>query len=314
VIDWGAPYRESRTISMDCQEAFVGALDSIVRSPRVELRVKSPSEELFQWFIDWMKTEQAISYILKRSGVMFDIPAGTHIAISGKLGSAKTTCADLLVQHHGYKRMSLTTPLKKLLQQIRDGDWLGMAYDLRTYPWEENGEHGQRAYINTNEAIANIIGYIATNRDDMELWDGKGRHFLQMIGTNWFRNKYPGIWCRLFEREWNAIIDWNKQSIHHESPVDRTITPVVVDDIRFPDELHMFKRLGFLCLRCNAPESVRLARIKPEDAPHITHASETALDGYIDEFDALIDTSCSMEQQHKNLLEAIERGIKEMMG
>ncbi len=217
-----------------------------------------------------------------------------NIAIAGKIGSAKTYCANLLVDKHGYQRMSFATPLKKLLQQVRSGDWLQMAEDLYGYPWSADDEECQRIKKDaTNAAMDNIIGFVTAHKDDDDLWNGKGREFLQLIGTNYFRAHYPGIWVRLFERSFAASRK----------------TRIVVDDVRFPDELACLKQLGFLALRCSVSEEQRIARVKPEEKHLIDHQSEHMLDGMDDEFDGEVLTGCAIELQHVNLIHSIRNAL-----
>lgn len=226
-----------------------------------------------------------------------------NIAISGKLGSAKTYCADLLVEKHGHQRMSFATPLKTLLHRVRRGEWSQMAEELFDYPWsaEENTCYSIRRSA-TNAAMEDIIGFVAAYLDDRDLWEGKGRRFLQLIGTGYFRAKHPGIWVRLFERVWYAHTKIAGRGIVYIRDLPNHI-PVVVDDLRFPDELECLKKLGFMTLRCTVDDDTRLARIKQEDLYAVDHVSEHALDDA--EFDGYIDTSCPIDDQYDKLMEAI---------
>lgn len=55
------------------------------------------------------------------------MPRGTRIAICGPMASGKTTAADYLVRHHGYKKIALADKLKGIAYELygitgKDGD------------------------------------------------------------------------------------------------------------------------------------------------------------------------------------------------
>ena len=77
---------------------------------------------------------------------------------------------------------------------------------------------------------------------------------------------------------------------------------VVLDDLRFPLELHWARALGFATVRLEAPAAVRAARLQADgNETHIVasaEAGETALDGLLTLFDAIYyddDGSLSLE-------------------
>ena len=228
------------------------------------------------------------------------IPPGTNIAIAGKMGAGKSVCSRLLVEHHGYTRLSFAAPLKTLLQQVRDNDWYNMIRDLRVYPWEGTGPHQPNVVQCVNDAVSKIIGYITSNCGEYADWrTGKGRDFLQALGTDYFRAVHPGIWCRVFE-----------DTLAKQSARLGSSAQFVVDDLRFLDEFDTVTRLGFLTLRCDLAESTRMSRLSPDDKFYAGHVSETALDGYRHQFHGQINTDCPVEEQHYELLRAIELGIR----
>lgn len=63
-----------------------------------------------------------------------------------------------------------------------------------------------------------------------------------------------------------------------------TADKLVVDDLRFPDELLVLRKAGFAVLMIDAPLDVRLERLRAngrlEDERQLNHASEVALDDY----------------------------------
>ena len=68
-----------------------------------------------------------------------------------------------------------------------------------------------------------------------------------------------------------------------------TREPVVVDDVRFPNEFSRLRGLGFIFVRICAPLEVRKARLlrngKWAGEAALRHVSEVALDGYVTEYE-----------------------------
>lgn len=67
---------------------------------------------------------------------------------------------------------------------------------------------------------------------------------------------------------------------------------IVVDDVRFVNELMTLKQHGFTVVRLEIPEHIRMKRCEelyPETTTNHNHISETALDGHLDKFDIVTD-------------------------
>lgn len=96
------------------------------------------------------------------------------VGITGALGCGKSTAAEVMVDRHGYRRMSMAEPIKNGL--------IGMGAT-----WEE-------VYVNKMEPNA--------------LWGGKTNRFaMQTLGTEWGRRMVtPDIWVNCMARQLQAAL------------------------------------------------------------------------------------------------------------
>lgn len=102
-----------------------------------------------------------------------------------------------------------------------------------------------------------------------QLW-GEGartdRGLLQAFGQK-LREIDPDVWANAARRV-----------------IEEQEGPVVVDDLRFPNEYHMLKELGFVVVRVTADKFDRIERLKLngklQDEAQLEDTSETALDDY----------------------------------
>lgn len=100
--------------------------------------------------------------------------------------------------------------------------------------------------------------------DDEVKQQPKNREFLQFLGTDLMRDRWDHQW-------------WVKQAqAKCTKAMDVGLFPVLTDT-RFPDEADMARDLGMYLVRLEAtPET-----LESRGRPMTTHASETALDGYL---------------------------------
>lgn len=145
------------------------------------------------------------------------------IGIVGPMGAGKSTLAKHLVEVHGYTRMSMATPLKNMLRA------LGLSEE------DVNGPQAHR------ERPSTLLG-------------GKSPRFaLQTLGTDWGRRMIsPDLWVSAVQ----ALI------IQHQTRAatakkKQPHAGVVIDDIRFPNEWEMVRRLGGSLWRIRRPQVER---------------------------------------------------------
>lgn len=199
-----------------------------------------------------------------------------RLAISGKMGSGKTTTANHIISKLcGGRIFSLATPLKEMEQ-------LHVRY--------KNGEIQKdnliiaiKEYIDrfgvAEEEKQTTLDEIIKLYDELEPVLPKNRVFLQRLGTDILRKKDDAIFV-------NYLINSCK---------DEQIA--IVDDVRFINEAERLKEAGFKIIRLEPDENLRrkiVVKIYGEDAilpEKLTHRSETDLDGQYHLFDVLIKHS-----------------------
>lgn len=127
-----------------------------------------------------------------------------------------------------------------------------------------------------------------------ELWGGDAmtdREKLQGLGV-FARELDPETWVRLFVRRFN---DRGRANAIHNCTPPRALMPVVVDDLRFPNEFTMLGGAGFVIVRVEAPRASRIDRLrgngKFQNEEQLEHSSETALDDYEGDHTLVNDTT-----------------------
>lgn len=164
------------------------------------------------------------------------------IGISGKIGTGKTTLANMLLERlPGYERHAFADCLKEECSGFFD------------YPLEWNySEDGKSQEVHLGSSVANPFGPAAIIPPYASM---TVRRLLQWWGTDVCRKRDPNFWTkRMAER------------IQGKSKV-------IVDDMRFPSEAEMLRQEGGVLVRLEPyPEWT--------PGPNAGHESETALDDY----------------------------------
>lgn len=132
------------------------------------------------------------------------------IAFTGFAGAGKSTAADYLVGHHQFHRLSYASPIKRMMRCLLIEAGAGLM-----------------------EAVEMVDG--KQKETPTSYLCGKSpRYALQTLGTEWARDLIaPDIWRRILLHKVEL------QGGH----------PVVVDDLRFPDEAAALKAEGFTLIR-----------------------------------------------------------------
>lgn len=200
-----------------------------------------------------------------------------RIAFAGPRGTGKTTLAEYLVRRHGFTRMSLASPIKRISAEAPSDSHERRQFLLR---WAEElfpDNLALRARFVTEAARV-----LTAERDP-------GRR-AQLLGTDVGRALDPTVWIRYLL---NRLPDG----------------PVVVDDVRFADECEALRQAGFVLIRLTAPPDVLAARLaaRPGERRDPGHASERGLEGLPEEyFDTVWDTSEPMEATVERLEQLLE--------
>ena len=172
-----------------------------------------------------------------------------NIAVIGKMGSGKTTVAELLVEHFHYRRLAFA------------GTHPGGVRDVAVRMW----------------------GTAAQNdRDKLQALGMFGR---QIDQDTWVRN---------------AVAQLNDKNRLPDGPIDDDghaliDHPVVVDDMRFPNEAWELKGRDFIVVRVVAPRHIRIARLRANgkltDEAQLDHESEKQLDSWPEDYTLHNDTN-----------------------
>lgn len=131
----------------------------------------------------------------------------------------------------------------------------------------------------------------------------KNGPFLQLIGTEWGRNTVDkNIWV-------NCLSNWIQQ-IETTNDMFLKDTVVLVDDMRFKNEMEMFNNLvsperKVLLVRLECPEEIRKTRAESwREAT--THASEIDLDDCIHKFDLVLN-NVNQDDLNNNINSILEK-------
>ena len=147
-------------------------------------------------------------------------------------GSGKSTVASYLGANFGFHKVSFAAPLKRMIRTF-----------LLTF-----GLPAARVDHYVYDAKEELIPELGVT----------ARHLLQTLGTEWGREcVHPSIWLRCWESALTTK-QW-------------TDTPVICDDVRFPNEAELIRRFGGELWLIHRPEAIRATE----------HASEGALDGFV---------------------------------
>lgn len=176
-----------------------------------------------------------------------------NVALLGKARSGKDTAASLLVRQYRYTRLAFADPLKEMA--IAVDPWIPTGYGVT---------------VRLSRLIADTGWDYAKERH------AEVRRFLQHLGQAQ-REHDEDYWVRALRSKVNAAQAWN--------------LPVVVTDVRYPNEADMLRTRGFRMVRVVRPALREL----PLQAAR--HASETALDDF--RADVEIVNSGSVEELHR---------------
>jgi dephospho-CoA kinase len=170
-----------------------------------------------------------------------------NVAFMGRMGSGKTTAAEILERGYGYTRVSFAKALKDIAVQL----------------W------GPGAV--------------------------KDRGLMQQFGMK-MREVDPSVWVTVARDRIDGLIIGG-------------LGPVVNDDLRFPNEFHALRKLGFVIVKVCAHEGQRINRLtangKLQDREQMNDVSETALDGAVADY-TLINTT-DLQDLQDALVDIVER-------
>lgn len=169
-----------------------------------------------------------------------------RIGVCGRKRTGKDTFADYVIDAYGYRRLGFADPLREMADRLN--------------PLVGEDEFGPLRY---SEALA-AYGYEVAKDLFPEV-----RRVLQVLGTEAVRGVLgEDVWVDHLAKRVEA------------APASE---PLVITDVRFPNEANRLRSLGFVV--------IRLTRPGQDDAD--AHPSETALDHY--SADTAYDNAGSLE-------------------
>ncbi len=177
------------------------------------------------------------------------------IAISGKIGSGKSTVGDIF-EKQGFQLDSFAKSVKDICSIL-------FGYDRNKIEGSTPDDRLWREKVDKNHT--NLIGKNFTPRDAMVL-----------VGTQFGRNMiHQNIWIEtLFNR-------YDKN------------TDLLITDLRFPNEYEEIKKRGGIVIRINRPNLTKLTNLNSSNSSNSSnHISECALDNY--NFDYVINNNTTL--------------------
>lgn len=121
----------------------------------------------------------------------------------------------------------------------------------------------QSAYGGERLSLATPIKSLWDNFEDRE-WSSK-RHFCQLVGHG-LREFDPDVWTRMFE---DRLIEMDGEE------------NIIVDDVRYPNEVELLEEYGFRVVRLVVSDSDRLKHLPPDlEVRYVVDGGELALDSY----------------------------------
>lgn len=186
------------------------------------------------------------------------------IGLTGHKRSGKDTVAGALVRHHGFVRFAFADALKDVALDINPR--------VQTFPY---GAHRDDPY----EYLADIVARVG--------WENakatpEVRRLLQTIGTA-VRAQDPDFWVRIVVRQ----LSHHLNRVTRHPTTDRTTwspaAPVVVSDVRLPNEADAIRGFGGHLVRVVRPG------LALDPSALASHISETALDDHEVDFTLVND-------------------------
>ncbi len=207
------------------------------------------------------------------------------VGFAGKAASGKTTAAKFLLEQDALniEVVPMATVLREEVEQFLQ------RADAEEYVPLVYGDQQDKVtvfYIEENKAFASCeswSGFLAAHAD---IQDRAGmsavtvRRILQWWGTEYRRAQDPDYWTKAWERKLATL---DLQSTH-----------VLVDDVRFINELNVIKKHGGFFVRV----------VRPGFDGANNHSSENSLDSYHD-WDLVLDNSGSLAEFKQQIIDRV---------
>lgn len=190
-----------------------------------------------------------------------------HLGLAGRMGSGKSTVAHYLQGHYGYTEYALAQPLKAGVQC-----WFSLS-DAQLHDPHLKNQVDPR-------------------------WGVTPRYLLQHVGTELFRHRLTQYLPLMRQLSYTLWIENFRRWYQHLHDQHSVPPPVVVSDVRFPDEIEALRTLG-----------LRILWIERDLESIETHSSEQSITA-LDADHTLLNTSdrSALERQVDAELVALPSG------
>ncbi len=205
------------------------------------------------------------------------------IGLSGQAGCGKDTCADFLVEHHGFVKVALADPIKRAAME-----WWDFTEEQLWGSSEERNKPDKRYMRPTPAHIQrriqqDVSEYVVNGdgRPDDEFYLTP-RHALQQIGTEVGRAIDSDVWVRytmnvaerLLGSEGRRSYNRTKGVFDNRDSSGRLfrceVKGVVISDCRFKNEFAVIRKAGGQLVRINRPG----AGLNGKGAQHASEAEQ----------------------------------------
>lgn len=241
------------------------------------------------------------------------------IGLSGQAGSGKDFVADLLVQHHGFTKIALADPLKRICQEVfefSDEQLWGRSEERNKPDGRYFTGKVRSAIVDYEDArillTLNAMGNRESFPTDEEIREKckvylSPREALQSLGTEWGRNCCSDVWIVYTLRIIKKLLlnqDWKydpRYGVWQDEDA-KEIKNIVISDLRFQNEIDAVKTIGGKVVRIHRQQSSTLS-----DTILALHTSETEQLGILDDvFDYVLDNQKELSILQQDLIRMLD--------
>ncbi len=243
------------------------------------------------------------------------------LGLSGQAGSGKDTTADILVSRHGFVKVSLADPLKKICKEVYaftdDQLWgpsekrnepdkrylhkrAGALGSTDVRPWVTDGHVDfEGSVFRGLEHLVDQDGFLPCPPTDEYLTP---RYALQRLGTEWGRDCYYNTWIDLAirtatwlleadDREWvTRAYSAKLGRVEVKNRGDAPCKGVVIPDVRFRNEIDAIHKAGGRVVRITRPQ----AGLSGAAGQHISETEQSKIPDSAFDFVITNDSSLQM--------------------
>ena len=181
------------------------------------------------------------------------------LGLCGNAGSGKDTIADFLVKNHGFVKVALADPLKRICKEVFD-----FTDEQLWGPSEKRNEPDLRyvralgSHITTWNQERQTYNTEPTPEEDEYLTP---RYALQQLGTEWGRDCYGNVWVdyalrvakELLRRPNGEVLYTPQTGLVEVDNVKRRCKGVVISDVRFLNEVDAINKAWGTVWRIERP-------------------------------------------------------------